>query len=133
MNKKIISIIIGFASVTSSAFLHAEDLLAVYQQAKANDPIVLKAQAQYMASKEGIDQARAILLPSLNASASMTHSEGDSISTGDAPYPRAGTIYTAESDNTTYGISLDMQLYHHDSWLRLDNAKKSAHQSDIAY
>jgi outer membrane protein len=26
-----------------------------------------------------------------------------------------------------------MQLYHHDSWLRLDNAEKSAHQSDLTY
>jgi len=26
-----------------------------------------------------------------------------------------------------------MQLYHHDSWLRLNNAEKSAHQSDLTY
>jgi outer membrane protein len=133
MNKKIISIIIGFASVTSSAFLHAEDLLAVYQQAKANDPLVLKAQAQYMASKEGIDQARAALLPNIQATASVTAREDESVSNGNAPLPSAGTVFTNKTDNTSYGASLSMELYHHDSWLRMGNAKKSAHQSDIAY
>ncbi|NQZ80709.1 MAG: outer membrane channel protein TolC [Colwellia sp.] len=133
MNKKIISIIIGLASVTSSAFLHAEDLLAVYQQAKANDTVVLKAQAQYMASKEGIDQARAILLPSLTATAGISTRKDDTVSRGIAPYPLSGTVYSSEQDTTSYGANLNMQLYHHDSWLRLDNAKKSAHQSDIAY
>jgi len=133
MNKTIISIIIGFASVTSSALLHAEDLLSVYQQAKTNDPLVLKAQAEYMASKEGIDQARATLLPTLQATASMTAYESESVSDGKAPFPTSGTVFTSERDNTSFGASLSMELYHHDSWLRLDNAKKSAHRSDIAY
>ncbi|MFT5755984.1 MAG: outer membrane protein [Alteromonadaceae bacterium] len=132
MNKKIISIIIGFASVTSSAFLHAEDLLAVYQQAKANDPLVLKAQAQYMASKEGIDQARAVLLPNLSAEASLSSRESDAQNFNDNFGPIGSTV-TSTTDSTEYSATLNMQLYSHDSWLRLDNAKKSAHQSDIAY
>ena len=86
-----------------------------------------------MVSKEGIDQARATLLPTLTASASVTSSERDTISNGQAPFPATGKIYNSETDNTSYGASLSMELYHHDSWLRLDNAKKSAHQSDIAY
>jgi len=40
---------------------------------------------------------------------------------------------TVDSTRYQYGASLNMQLYHHDSWLRMDNAKKSAHRSDLSY
>ncbi len=114
MKKTITSLIIGIACAAGSTFSYAEDLKSVYEQAKMNDPMVLKAQAQYMAAKEDITQARATLLPHLSGSASRTQ----------------------HSDNTysnSYGLSLSMELYHHDSWLRLDNAKKSAHRSDVTF
>lgn len=132
MKKTIISIIIGFASITTSSFLHAEDLLSVYQQAQTNDPVVLKAQAQFMASKEGIDQARAVLLPQITASGSYTKNDDEFIPTSDAG-ESASIILTNKSDSVRYGLNLNMQLYHHDSWLRLANSKKIAHQSDLAY
>ena len=133
MKRNVISLIIGIAAIASSSNLYADDLLAMYQQAQANDPVVLRAQAQFMSSKEGIEQARAVLLPSITATANLTDSESEDISNGvDIPLP-AGQIYTAQSGSSTFGASLNMQLYHHDSWLRLDNAKKLAHRSDVAY
>lgn len=133
MKKNIISLMIGIAAIASSSNLYADNLLAVYQQAQANDPVVLKAQAQFMASREGIEQARAVLLPQINATAIFGDSEFETISDGEAVPLPAGQIYTAQSGSSTFGASINMQLYHHDSWLRMDNAKKSAHRSDIAY
>ena len=114
------------ASVVCNS-LHAEDLLTSYQQALRNDPVTLKAQAQFMATKEAIEQTRSVLLPQINAFGSITKSENESYS---AP---SNNISSSEVARTGFGASLNMQLYHHNSWLQLDNAKKNAHQGDIAY
>jgi len=123
MKKTLSTLIIAIASAVS-VNAQADDLLSVYQQALLNDTIVLKAQAQFKIVKEDIDQARSVLLPKINASASYSDGESESYST---------TIDTTEYNSLVYGASLNMQLYHHDSWLRLNIAEKSAHQSDLIY
>jgi len=114
------------ASVISMNAL-ADDLQSVYQQALLNDTIVLKAQAQYKIVTEDIDQVRSVLLPQINASANYTDGERESY------LHNVDSVNTTEFNSLGYGASLNMQLYHHDSWLRLDIAKKSAHQSDLVY
>jgi len=134
MKKTLTSLIIGMSFAVSTTTAFADDLKQVYQQALANDPVLLKATAQFEASKEGIAQARASLLPQLSAFGSYTEGESESVaSAGNSLGIPAGSIYSTESENLSYGARLDMQLYHHDTWLRLDNAKKSAHQADLAY
>jgi len=129
MKKTLISLIIALTSATVSTNLYAEDLMTVYQQAMANDPVVLKATAQYMIAQEDIESVRAILLPQVNAYGGYTSSESES-----EPFTALlpiGTVVSTNTDSINYGIRLDMQLYHHDSWLRLANSKKAAHRSDI--
>lgn len=123
MKKTLSTLIIAIASAVS-VNVHADDLLSVYQQALLNDTTVLKAQAQFNIVKEDINQARSVLLPQINASASYSDGERESYST---------QIDTTEFNSLGYGASLNMQLYHHDSWLRLDIAEKTAHQSDLSY
>ncbi len=133
MKKTLISIIVGFASTAASMATYADDLLSVYNQAVRNDATVLKAQAQFMSSKEGIDQARAVLLPQINASANFSKNESESQRTLLSDGALVTFDSTANTDANSFGASLNMQLYHHDSWLRMDNAKKSAHRSDLSY
>jgi len=127
MKKTLSTLIIAIASAVTSVNAQADDLLTVYQQALLNDPVVLKAQAQFMIVQEDIEQARSILLPQINFAGGY--------STGDQEFihPTSGKVLTNEFSSLTYGANLNMQLYHHDSWLRLDNAEKSAHQSDLTY
>jgi len=126
MKRTIKALIIAVAAAAGSTNVYAEDLLSIYLQAQASDPVVLKAQAQFMASKEGIDQARAALLPQISAYGTLKDGESEFISnTGDQ-------VLTSIQDSTAFGANLNMELYHHDSWLRLGNAEKSAHQGDIA-
>jgi outer membrane protein len=120
MKKTLSTLIIAIASAVSIN-AQADDLLTVYQQALLNDTIVLKAQAQFKIVEEDIEQARAVLLPQINASASYAGGEQETI------------LRTNEFSTLGYGASLNMQLYHHDSWLRLDIAEKAAHQSDLIY
>jgi outer membrane protein len=127
MKKTISALIIGLVCATNSTLVNAEDLLSVYKQAQASDPTVLKLQALFNASKEDIDQARSVLLPQLSAAASYTESEGEFISAS------SDRILTNKSDTLRYGLNLNMQLYNHSTWLRLDNAKKAAHRSDVTF
>jgi len=127
MKKTITALFIGLACAASSAVTNAEDLLSVYQQAQANDPVVLKAHAQFLATEEGIDQARAVLLPQISGSASYSDGEREIYSSD------SNTIFTRKTKSFSYGANLSLELYRHSTWLRLDNAKKLAHQSDISY
>ncbi|TPH18567.1 outer membrane channel protein TolC [Litorilituus lipolyticus] len=127
MKKSLSTLIIAIAGALSSTSAQADDLLTVYQQALLNDPVVLKAQAQFKVVQEDIVQARAVLLPQISANGSYSDGERES-------YSRlTGNVSTVEFNSLGYGANLNMQLYHHDSWLRLDNAEKSAHQSDLTY
>ncbi len=125
MKKSLSTLIIAIASTITCANAHADDLLTVYQQALLNDPVVLKAQAQYRVVQEDIEQARAVLLPQLSAQGSYSDSERE--------FFQFGAVHTTATSSLSYGANLSMQLYHHDSWLRLNNAKKSAHKSDLTY
>ncbi|MFQ3195516.1 MAG: outer membrane protein [Colwellia sp.] len=132
MKNTITALFIGLACAASSSLASAEDLLSVYQQAQASDPVVLRAHAQYLATEEGIEQARSVLLPQVNGSASYTESENEFIPTSDTGQS-SGLLLTNKSDTTSYSINLEMELYNHSTWLKLDNAKKVAHQSDVSY
>ena len=127
MKKTLSTLIIAIASALTTNAVQADDLLSVYQQALLNDTVVLKAQAQSEIVKEDITQARSALLPQISASASYTDGERE-----DYDY-ETSSISTTEFNSLGYGASLNMQLYHHDTWLRLGTAEKSAHQSDLTY
>ena len=122
MKITITSLIISIACGAISSLVNASNLSTVYQQAQANDPTLLRAQAQFNAAKEDIIQARSVLLPNINASASWGAEETE-----------LENVTSLDRSSTSYGVGLSMQIYHHDSWLRLDNAKKSAHRSDVSY
>lgn len=125
MKKNIASVFVGLACAASSVAVNAEDLLNMYQRALTNDPVVLKASAKYNASQEIIVQARSSLLPQLSAFGSLTDDSRETY--------LSGSVIDRDTDSTSYGANLTMQVYHHDTWLNFDNAKKTAHQADISY
>ena len=129
MNKTLSTLIIAITAAISSTYVQADDLLTVYKKALLNDPVVLKSQAQFMIVKEDIIQARSALLPQINATGGMSTGKQEfaDVTAG------VGTVTEQDSTSLTYGANLNMQLYHHDSWLRLGNAEKAAHQSDLTY
>jgi outer membrane protein len=125
MKKSLSTLIIAIAAAITSSNAQADDLLSVYQQALLNDPVVLKAQAQNAIVKEDIETVRAVLLPQISAQAGYSDGETTKSSLGQSS--------TTSTNGLDYGANLNMQLYHHDSWLRLGNAEKTAHQSDLTY
>ncbi|MBU2925209.1 outer membrane channel protein TolC [Colwellia sp. 4_MG-2023] len=127
MKKTLSTIIIALVGSITATNTQAEDLLSVYQQALLNDTVVLKARAQFEIVKEDITLARSALLPQISAYANYSDGESESYDYD------LNDVYTTEFKSLGYGANLNMQLYHHDSWLRLNIAEKSAHQSDLVY
>jgi outer membrane protein len=122
IRKTINKVIVATLGLTLSSAAFSDDLASVYQQALLNDPVVLKAQAEYMVVQEDVSASRSALLPQINATGNYTVAQSE-----------VSPSITRDTNTLGFGASLNMQIYHHDTWLRLSTAKKSAHQSDLNY
>ncbi|GLQ89195.1 TolC family outer membrane protein [Dyella flagellata] len=69
MRLKLLTLALSLAAVSLPS--HGEDLLDAYRQARANDPVLAKADATRLDIHEGVPQARALLLPQINAKWSL--------------------------------------------------------------
>lgn len=76
MRLKLLTLALTMAAISLPS--HGEDLLDAYRQARANDPVLAQADAQNRSVQEGVPQARAALLPQINASLGLTQSSNTS-------------------------------------------------------
>lgn len=74
MRLKLLTLALAMATVSLPS--HGEDLLDAYRQARANDPVLSQADAQRRSVGEGVDQARAQLLPQINAGLTLSQTNG---------------------------------------------------------
>ena len=119
--RKLLPLFISAAigSLSSSAF--ADTLAEVYDQAKQNDPTLLRSAAQRDAAFEAVTSSRSTLLPQINLTANYDINRGDRNS--------------ANNDSNVWGagIGFTQELYQRSSWITLDTAEKTARQADSAY
>ncbi|OEE64606.1 outer membrane channel protein TolC [Vibrio splendidus] len=124
--KKLLPLFISAAigSLSSSAF--ADTLAEVYDQAKQNDPQLLRSAAQRDAAFEAVTSSRSDLLPQINLTANYDINRGDRDTSGTG---------SSSIDNNTWGaaIGFTQELYQRSSWITLDTAEKTARQADSAY
>ncbi|WP_318437220.1 outer membrane channel protein TolC [Photobacterium leiognathi] len=117
--KKLLPIVISLAFGSLSQSALAEDLAQIYQQAKQNDPQLLKAAADKDAAFEAINSSRSALLPQINLTAGYD------------------TFHLDAKNNSkngfNAGIGLTQSLYNRASWVGLDISEKQARQSDAVY
>ncbi|MGL5500039.1 MAG: outer membrane channel protein TolC [Plesiomonas shigelloides] len=118
--KKILPILIGLSIGSISMSSYADSLLDIYQQAKTNDPVLRKAAADRDGVVEQINQARASLLPQLNA-------------TGTADYSRSNFNTVNEQNQTAAKLNLTQSLYDRANWVRLTQSEKRASQAEVNY
>lgn len=118
--KKILPILIGLSIGSISMSSYADSLLDIYQQAKTNDPVLRKAAADRDGVVEQINQARASLLPQLNA-------------TGTADYSRSNFNTVNEQNQTAAKLNLTQSLYDRANWVRLTQSEKKASQAEVNY
>ncbi len=116
--KKLLPIVISLAFGSLSQSALADDLAQIYQQAKQNDPQLLKAAADKDAAFEAINSSRSVLLPQINLSAGYNTYHLDAKN---------------NKDGFVGGLQLDQEIYNRSSWIGLDVSEKTARQSDAAY
>jgi outer membrane protein len=98
----------GLIAAAFSAPALADDLLSVYRDALAADPVYSAARAGYEASKEKVVQGRALLLPNVNATAGANYTWFNSMSVSGSTSVPLGT-----NDWASYnaGVNVTQPLY----------------------
>ncbi|OLQ72353.1 outer membrane channel protein TolC [Photobacterium proteolyticum] len=114
--KKLLPLIISVALGSFSQAALADDLADIYQQAKQNDPQLLRAAADKDAAFEAINSSRSALLPQIDLAAGYNVSRMD-----------------GDTDGFNGGLTLSQSLYNRSSWVSLDITEKQARQRDAAY
>lgn len=112
--KKLLFCSLITVGLSSSAY--ATDLMDVYQQALANDPIFKNAYDTYMANAEAVPQARAALRPQLTLSGqgNRNYFEYNSPSFG----------ATAQYYNSAvWQVTASQALFNYESWAKVRQAK----------
>ncbi|MEZ9057143.1 outer membrane channel protein TolC [Vibrio pelagius] len=124
--RKLLPLFISAAigSLSSSAF--ADTLAEVYDQAKQNDPTLLRSAAQRDAAFEAVTSSRSTLLPQINLTANYD------INRGDRDYD-SGNNSNLDNNSWGVGVGFTQELYQRSSWITLDTAEKTARQADSAY
>ncbi|TPG04285.1 type I secretion protein TolC [Rhodanobacter glycinis] len=74
MRLKLLTLALALAAISLPS--HGEDLLDAYRDARANDPVLSQADATRLATGEGVDQARALLLPQISGSMGLSQTNG---------------------------------------------------------
>jgi len=122
-----------FGVATSLLFVqcaYADDLLAVYQQALDNDPVIQAAKATRDATMEGVPQSVAQLLPNIGATAQSSH-----IRT--SPPSAAATAAFGGNDSDfyqhDYTLTLTQPIFNFQSWMQLRASSDQSKQAAATY
>ncbi len=74
MRLKLLTLALVLTAVALPSY--GEDLLDAYREARANDPVLSQADANRLATGEGVNQARALLLPQISAGLTLSQTNG---------------------------------------------------------
>jgi len=95
----------------------AGSLKEIYHQALQNDPQLKIAEATFRANKEALPQARAGLLPSVNAQAGTTYTDSDQV----------------DFNNHGYSVSLIQPVFSASRWFAYQQGKTLDEQAQLQF
>ena len=108
----------------------ADDLIAVYKLAQENDPKFRAAQSVYLAEREKLPQARAGLMPILNARAARDRNKNETVTDSFIiGRPSAGFEYSSSE----YLLSLSQPVYNAAVFSGLTQAKAQVRRAEAEY
>ncbi|GLS82472.1 outer membrane channel protein TolC [Paraferrimonas haliotis] len=118
MKFKIRSLCASIALLSVAGTANADDILQIYQQALASDPVVIQAKADRDRLYESITENRSPLLPTIS---------------GNIGYDKAWGDNQGGNSGFTGGLRLNQVIYDHGAWLNLSLSEKTASQADATY
>lgn len=121
-------------AIVSPAIVSAASLLEVYQQALQSDPLIHEAEARRLAALESLPQARADLLPQLNANGSWTDGSNKALQPFNVPGGGLEFV-TTESDAETFGWSAELRqtVFRWDQFVGLKQAGKRVAKAETDF
>ncbi len=108
----------------------AEDLIAVYKLARENDPKFRAAQSVYFAEREKLPQARAGLMPTLNARAVSDRNNNETV-TDSFILGRPSARF--EYSSSEYSLSLSQPVYNAAIFSGFSQAKVEVRRAEAEY
>jgi outer membrane protein len=105
---------------------HAADLLAIYRQAKTHDAVYAMANSTLTAAREKLPQGRALLLPSVSATANSNYNDRDIDF-------RDGTRSAARYNANAYGVSVTMPVVRMQNVAQFDQARSQVEQAQLQF
>lgn len=119
---------IGLVSLLTPV-VQAVDLLDIYHDALTKDATFAAARAARLSTLEKEQQGRALLLPSVNLSASSAWN------TRDFKYDVSGpnSAVNQEFNSNGYALSLSQPLYRRQNWAMYESAKRQAAMADTQF
>ncbi len=138
MNIRILVHTILLAASPGAMTAQAADLGAVYERARANDPLIREADANRLAARETKPQARAALLPQLSGGGTYFDSNSDGSQTF-LQEDSSGNLEVVtidsefESKRTNWNLTLRQSLFSWQNWATLKRADKQVAQAEADY
>ena len=123
MNLRTTALLIAtlFAGATANP-VYATNLLDVYRDARAQDPVYAAARASSEAGKEAYPQARAGLLPNASLSGNYARNER-----------QTGGLPAFDFTSKSYTLSLTQPLFRVQNWIAADQAGWQVKQTDAVF
>jgi outer membrane protein len=126
MLKRTLGILIAAAMSASLSGAAAEDLVQIYRDALASDPVLASARATWEATQELVPQARAGLLPAVNLAANANEQDfNDRLRTDPT------TTIHERFPSYAYTVSASQPLYRPQNSIALNQATQQVGQGDF--
>jgi len=134
MRLKLLTLALALAAISLPS--HGTDLLDAYHDARANDPVLSQADATRLSIGEGVNQARALLLPQINGSLSLSQTNNGGGTTIEDPANPGSFINTSQFGHTrTRSINgtLNQTVLDFSKYANLKAAHSAADAQDELY
>ena len=133
-----LSLALSLVLCASPAWVHADDLIQIYGEARASDPQLAGAEATHYATGENVDQARSALLPQIGASLDYSKSHGSRggpqfVTNEDGTQSLVNVSTSSDSYGRTLSGRLDQSILDLSKWTTLKSARATAKAGDATY
>ena len=127
MRLKLLTLAVALATISLPS--HGEDLLDAYRQARANDPVLAQADAQNLATREGVPQALGLLLPQIAANYGFNQISGGAA----AAATDTGNLNVGHQRQRTLNGQVSQVVFDWSKIANLQAARSTAQAGDQTY
>jgi len=131
MNKILFVLALATLPMLAQADSGVQNLLVIYRQAQASDPVLAAAQNSNVAAQEKQVQGKALLLPAVTADAAAKHSNTDIHYRQGAEQFGVRSAGDHSFETYQYGVNVTQPLFRKQNTIQYEQSKTQVTQADI--